>query len=227
MALADITALLDDLARDQGSILAPDARVRALEAARLQYSSDHPRALPEDLTWLPDSVGPKPTAWTEHAWIKSAEYPIGRDPVSLIDVSAYLGPSGTQFLAATYVPAGAVVRVTIMAEHELSAAADTIPARHRLPVAQYAAHLLCHQLATHYSAQREAAMGSDASMTESRARQFADRARELRTAYFAGVGLPDPFKAGTSSSAPGAAAAAVVSWPSRNPRHSLVRRGVL
>ncbi len=46
MALADITALLDDLARDQGSILAPEARVRALEAARLQYSSDHPRALP-------------------------------------------------------------------------------------------------------------------------------------------------------------------------------------
>ncbi|MVT28809.1 hypothetical protein GO496_10850 [Acidovorax citrulli] len=160
--------------------------MRALEAARLQYSSDHPRALPEDLTWLSDSIGPKPTAWTEHAWIKSAEYPIGRDPVSLIDVSAYLGPSGTQLLAATYVPAGAVVRVTIMAEHELSATADTIPARHRLPVAQYAAHLLCHQLATHYSAQREAAMGSDASMTESRARQFADRARELRTAYFAG-----------------------------------------
>ncbi len=136
--------------------------------------------------------------------------------MSLIDVSAYLGPSGTQLLAATYVPAGAVVRVTIMAEHELSATADTIPARHRLPVAQYAAHLLCHQLATHYSAQREAAMGSDASMTESRARQFADRARELRTAYFAGVGLPDPFKAGASSSAPGAAAAAVVSWPSQS-----------
>ncbi|UMT81930.1 hypothetical protein [Paracidovorax citrulli] len=89
--------------------------------------------------------------------------------MSLIDVSAYLGPSGTQLLAATYVPAGAEVRVTIMAEHELSATADTIPARHRLPVAQYAAHLLCHQLATHYSAQREAAMGSDASMTESRA----------------------------------------------------------
>ncbi|MVT28185.1 hypothetical protein GO496_04625 [Acidovorax citrulli] len=104
------------------------------------------------MTWLSDSIGPKPTAWTEHAWIKSAEYPIGRDPVSLIDVSAYLGPSGTQLLAATYVPAGAVVRVTIMAEHELSATADTIPARHRLPVAQYAAHLLCHQLATHYSA---------------------------------------------------------------------------
>ncbi|MVT28122.1 hypothetical protein GO496_04025 [Acidovorax citrulli] len=58
MALADITALLDDLARDQGSILAPEARVRALEAARLQYSSDHPRALPEDLTWLSDSIGP-------------------------------------------------------------------------------------------------------------------------------------------------------------------------
>lgn len=229
MALADFTALLDDLARDQGSVIVPEAHTRALEAARLQYSGDRPRQLVEDLAWLDNAVGPVPTGWTDGAWVESAEYPIGRDPVALIGVSAYLTPQGWQLMAASPVPAGGVVRVTVMAEHELSATADTIPPRHRLPVAQYAAHLLCHQLATHYSAQRETAMGSDASMTETRARQFADRARELRTAYFAGVGVIDPFKASGAgaSSAPGAAAAGVVSWPSRNPRHRLVQRGGL
>ncbi|MFT4243555.1 MAG: hypothetical protein QM569_14880 [Acidovorax sp.] len=224
MPLADFTALLNDLARDQGAVLAADARTRALEAARLQYSADCPRLAVEDVTWPGGSSAPAPAGWTEGAWVESAEYPIGRDPRAVIEVAPYLTPDGWQIMAACHVPAGAVVRLTMMAEHVLAADADTIPARHRLPVAQYAAHLLCHQLATYYSAQREASMGADASMTETRARQFADRARELRTAYFAGVGVLDPFKSSGASSAPGAAAAGVVSWPSLNPRHRLVRR---
>jgi hypothetical protein len=60
-------------------------------------------------------------------------------------------------------------------------------------------------------------------MTETRARQFADRARELRTAYFAGIGVPDPFRS-AGGGASSAVAAGVVSWPTRNPRHRLVRR---
>lgn len=226
MAIADFTALLDDLARDQGSVLTPESRTRAMESALLQYSTDRPRVLVDDVTWPAGASAPAPAGWTDGAWLESAEYPIDQNPVSLIDVSAYLSPTGWQLMAASPVPAGAVVRVRVMAEHELSDTADTIPARHRLPVAQYAAHLLCHQLATYYSAQRDAAVGADISMTETRARQFADRARELRSAYFAGVGVVDPFKPGASS-APGAAAAGVVSWPSRNPRHRLVQRGGL
>jgi hypothetical protein len=70
-------------------------------------------------------------------------------------------------------------------------------------------------------------MGADASMTETRAREFASRAKELRAAYYAGVGVADPFKASGISGAPGSAAASVVSWPSRNPRHGLVQRGGL
>lgn len=227
MALADFQALLNDLARDQADVLTPDARARALEAARLQYSADRPRRLVDDVTWPGGSLAGAPAGWTDGAWVKFAEYPIGREPVSLIDVSPYLSPAGWQLMAADPVPAGSAVRVTFMAEHELSAVADTIPPLHRLAVAQYAAHLLCHQLATHFSAQRETMMGSDASMTETRAREFAARAKELRAAYYAGVGVADPFKASGTSSAPGSAAAGVVSWPSRNPRHGLVQRGGL
>ena len=71
-------------------------------------------------------------------------------------------------------------------------------------------------------------MGSDASLTETRAREFAARSKELRAAYCAGVGIADPFKATAVGNSTGATAAAgVVSWPSRNPRHRLVQRGGL
>lgn len=224
MSLAYIQALIDDLARDQGEVLSADARTRALEAARLQYSVDRPRILVEDIAWASGNLAPVPSSWTESVWIKSAEYPIGRDPASLIDVAPYRSPEGWHLLAATPVQAGDLVRVTFMADHQLTELVDTIPVVHRLAVAQYAAHLLCHQLATYYSAQRETAVGADVSMTETRAREFAARSKELRTAYYIGVGLADPFKASGGSSAPGSAAAGVVSWPSNNPRHRLVHR---
>lgn len=230
MSLSYFQALLDDLARDQGEVLDAQARTRALEAARLQYSADQPRQLIEDVVWGVDFLGPVPAAWTEGAWIKAAEYPLGRDPAAYIDVTTYLAPGGWQLIAAVPVPAGETVRVVYMAEHQLSATEDTIPARHRLAVAQYAAHLLCHQLATYYSAQRETMLGADASNTETRAREFAARAKELRSAYYVGVGLADPFKnsgAGAAGGASGSAAAGVVSWPSNNPRHRLVHRGEL
>lgn len=227
MSLAYIQALIDDLARDQGEVLSADARTRALEAARLQYSVDRPRILVEDIAWASGNLAPVPSSWTESVWIKSAEYPIGRDPASLIDVAPYRSPEGWHLLAATPVQAGDLVRVTFMADHQLTELVDTIPVVHRLAVAQYAAHLLCHQLATYYSAQRETMLGSDASVTETRAREFASRSKELRSAYYIGVGLADPFKASGGSSAPGSAAAGVVSWPSNNPRHRLVHRGEL
>lgn len=225
MSLAYIQALIDDLARDQGQVLSADARTRALEAARLQYSVDRPRILVEDIAWASGNLAPVPSSWTESVWIKSAEYPIGRDPASLIDVAPYRSPEGWHLLAATPVQAGDLVRVTFMADHQLTDLVDTIPVVHRLAVAQYAAHLLCHQLSTYFSGQRETAVGADVSMTETRAREFAARSKELRSAYYVGVGLADPFKAtGGAGGAPGSAAAGVVSWPSNNPRHRLVHR---
>lgn len=230
MSLAYIQALIDDLARDQGDVLSAESRARALEAARLQYSVDRPRVVVEDIAWGAGSLAPVPTSWTESVWIKSAEYPIGRDPASLIDVAPYRSPEGWHLLAAYPVQSGDLVRVTFAADHQLTASVDTIPVVHRLAVAQYAAHLLCHQLATYYSAQRESMLGSDASVTETRAREFSARSKELRSAYYVGVGMADPYKAaagGAAAGAPGSAAAGVVSWPSNNPRHRLVHRGEL
>lgn len=99
-----------------------------------------------------------------------------------------------------------------------------IPAHHWLPVAQYAAYLLCQQLATRYSGERETAVGADAARTESRARSYASRAREYRAAYFAGTGQPDPFKQ-ADLGAGLAPSSAVASWPGR--RRAVLMRGAL
>lgn len=99
---------------------------------------------------------------------------------------------------------------------------DTIPLEHRLPVAQYAAHLLCQQLAARYSGERETAVGAEVARTESRARAYAARAKEYRAAYYQGTGQADPFAAPGSAAGGQAPAASVTSWPGRR-RHQLTR----
>jgi hypothetical protein len=106
----------------------------------------------------------------------------------------------------------------------LDATADSIPQRHRLAVASFAAHLLCQQLATRFAGDRETTLGSDMSRTESRSRNYAARAKDYRAAYFAGIGQLDPA---LQDAVAGSAVSAVVSWPRRNPRHRLVSRGGL
>jgi hypothetical protein len=108
------------------------------------------------------------------------------------------------------------------AAHVLDADNDTIALEHRLPVAQYAAHLLCQQLAARYSGERETATGADVARTESRARNYAARAKEYRAAYYQGTGQADPFAPAGAPAGGQAAAAAVVSWPGRR-RHQLTR----
>ena len=99
-----------------------------------------------------------------------------------------------------------------------------IPIVHCMAIAQYAAYLLCQQLAARFSGERESALGGDVARTESRARAYAARAKEYRTAYYAGIGLVDPFKQ-TELGRDQVAAAAVGSWP-RRPR-GMLTRGVL
>ena len=107
---------------------------------------------------------------------------------------------------------------------DLALASDTdVPPAHRLALAQWAAYLLCQQLATRYSSERETTLGVDMAHTQSRAQAYAVRAKEYRQAYYAGTGQADPLDPSAAPSQ--GAAAAVATWPQRNPRHKLVRRG--
>lgn len=233
MALADFQLLVDDMVTDQGAVITPDVRDRAIEQARVRYSADCERELVEDVTWQATGFdAPVPTGWTLGAYVRQAEYPIGRKPLSLMELAVYQTPAGQSLTTVEPLDAGTVVRVTYGAPHLLQGGADpadTVPLHHRQPVAQFAAYVLCQQLATRYSGERETAVGADVSLTETRARAFAARAKEYRSAYYVGTGQVDPFAKPTGSASTGSgsgavAASAVGSWPGR--QRGLLTRGV-
>lgn len=218
MALADFQQLVMDMVSDQAKAVTPDVRDRAIERARVRYSTDLPRTLVGDVLWPALGVfGPVPADWSDVARVQSAEYPIGQRPAAHVYVDAYRTPTGWGLECVQALPEGAMVRIAYTVPHALDAGADSVPQEHRLPVAQYAAHLLCQQLAARYSGERDAAVGGDVARTESRARNFAARAKEYRAAYYEGTGQADPFAAAAGSGGGNglAPAAAVTSWPGR------------
>lgn len=231
MALADFQQLVDDMVADQDTVITPDVRDRAIEQARVRYSADCERVLVEDVTWAATGFDAAlPEAWTPGAYVRQAEYPVGCKPPVLIDLAVYQAPAGQSLTAVEPLAEGSVVRVTFGAAHLLQGGAepaDTIALAHREAVACYAAYVLCQQLATRYSGERETAIGADVSQTETRSRAYAARAKEYRTAYYLGTGQVDPFaKPASASTGSGTtAAAAVGSWPGR--QRGQLMRGVL
>lgn len=218
MALADFQQLVTDMVPDQDTHIHVDVQRRAIEEAVLRYGADVPRVLIDDVVWLvPGVFGPVPVRWNDQAQLQRAEYPVGQQPSASIYLDAYRLPAGGWGLETVWaLPEGARVRITYQLPHVLDTDADSIALLHRWPVAQYAAHLLCQQLATRFSAERESAIGVDVSRTESRAKMYAQRALEYRAGYYAGIGQVDPFKQADNGTDL-AAAAAVATWP-RRPR---------
>lgn len=223
MALADYQTLVTSLVRDQSGAITDADRDRAIELARLRYSEDAERMLTEDVTWAQAGYfGPLPQGWAAGAWLIDAEYPVGQQPPAKIELAIYQEPTAQQLVAQDALAAGSVVRVSFAAPHQLTANADTIVLVHREAVASYAAHVLCKQLAAYYSAERETSINADSSNTESRARNYALRAKDYRAAYFAGIGKADPQAAGGAGAAGnGSAPAASVSAWSGRPRAGL------
>lgn len=230
MALTDYQAIVPRLVRDDsGNTTAADVD-RAIASAVLQYSGDSPRTLVADLTWPATGyayTGTLPDGLTADSDLIGLEYPIGVQPPVTVPVTLSLTPGGLQILAAESLPTAAAARLTYTAAHVLvgvGSPQDTIPLAHRDAVAYYAAHLLCRELAAQYSGERETTIGADGSNTESRARNYAARSRELRAAYFAALGLADPMPSasggGAAARGGGAppAAGAVASWPARDRR---------
>lgn len=226
MALADFQTLVESMVPKADSGYGDPDRDSALQLAVAQYGQDVPRELVNDVTWIEAGYfGPLPADWSEGAALIQAEHPIGNVPASEIDVSIYVKPGLVQTLVTPdALDVDAVVRVTFAAPHVLVDGAeplDTIPLKHREAVASYAASVLCRQLATKFSSERETAISADGSNTESRSRNFAFRAKDYRAAYYTGIGKADPMSAGGSASGSDAAGA-VTSWPSRS-KGSLTR----
>jgi hypothetical protein len=234
MPIADFQTLVDKMVRapDGVETIATTDRDTAIEAARLRYSADAERVLVVDVAWAAAGyLNALPAGWTEGSYLLEAEYPIGEQPASVIPMGIYMEPAAQKLVVEDALPAGALVRVKFTAPHLLNGGAtpaDTIPLVHREAVASYAAHLLCAQLAAHFSGQRETSVNADSAETESRSRNYATRAKEYRAAYYAGIGKADPRadKSGQAGAAGGEPAASAGAWSSRS-RNSLLRGSIL
>lgn len=227
MALADIQQLLSDFVPEMDDYLKLDVRDRAIEQARLRYSGDVPRLLVEQFVWPQTSVfGPVPAGWTDAAQLVSVDV-AGRSACEpALHFAVFKSGDSWDLEGVHALVAGTAVVLTYTLPHQLDSVADTIPVAHRLPVAYYAAYLLCQQLATRFSSDRDSTVNVDMSRNETRATAYSRRAKEYRTAYFTGTGQVDPFNEKLAANGL-TAAAGVASWPRRNPRHNLVSRGGL
>lgn len=214
MALADHTQLLGDLVP---AALTADldalSRSRALASAVLWYEREQPLEVSVSIAWAVAGVfQPAPDGW-QPAWrVRELRAPGGRP----LFAAGVLYGGAWVLECSECVAAGDVLDLRYARGHELSETADTIPAAHRPAVAAWAASLLCQQLATWYSAQRESAISAQVAQTETRAREFARRAQEYRGAAYAAIGRADPQAGGSASGSPtGGAAASVSAWPGR------------
>ena len=217
MALAHFQHLVTRLVRAPDTLVNPLDIDRVIASAVRRYSQDRPRTLVRDVAWLEAGFfGPVPAELDVESRVLEAEYPVGEVPRELRQVAISIEPPELlRLVCEDSLPAGAVVRLEFTAAHQLGGAVDTVPAGDRDTVAAWAAYLLCRELSVNFSGERESSMGADCSNTESRARNYAARAKEYRAAYFSGLGLVDPATAGDGNGAPPAGAGAVTAWPSR------------
>ena len=233
MARSDYQSLISALVRDQGNTLTSDDFERALDLAIARYSADAERVLVEDVVWTtPGFFGPLPLAWVPGSYLRAVEYPIGETPAHPVEASIYFEPGVGGIVPKLALPvaldAGQTVRVRFAVLHLLNGSMDTLPALHTEAVASYAAYLLFRQLAAHYSGERETSIQADGSNTDSRARAYATRAKECRSAYYAGIGKADP-QADKGGAGPGSTTgqqpvASVSAWAGRG-RLDLTVRG--
>lgn len=230
MSLDQFRSIVPRLVRCQDpDLITPQDVDRVLQSALRQYSSDAPRELVRDVTWGAEPyMVDAPVDLVTDSRILQAEYPIGRVPAQTLNISlAVLPPGGPGDLALVSdqpVAQNGAVRLTFTAPHTLSSETDSVPAGHADALGYFAAHLLCRELASYYSGERESSIGADQSQTEGRARNYAQRAKEYRAAYFAALGMLDPMGGAAGGSGAGAGssggaapgAGAVASWPSRS-----------
>jgi len=189
--LSDYQTLVDNLVRDDESRISTTTRDNAISLAVSRYSQDRPREAVEDVAADGTRLLPLPTAWvTDFSRLRQVEYPIGNTPPTLLaDTAFYRSPAALKLLLAQSIPNAALVRVTFTIRHTLDASTDTIPVEDREPVSAYAAALLCDQLASLYSGDTDSTIAADNVDHQSKAREFAARARALRSRYFDALGV--------------------------------------
>lgn len=193
MAYTDFQSLVADLVRDDAERISTTQRDTAIAVAVARYGKDRPRTKVEDMTAPGGNRLTLPSAWvTGLSDLDALEYPLGETPPSMIPGDAwayYETPTGLEIKVAYAIVAGATVRATFSIPHQVDDSGDTIPLHDREAVCCLAAASLCDQLASLYSGDTDSTIQADSVNHQSKASEFAARARALRKRYFDELGI--------------------------------------
>lgn len=196
--LTDYQTLVDSLVRDDAGRIATGERDSAIALGVLRYGKDRPRFAYQDMVSASGDALAMPGAWVMgFSGLSSLEYPVDEIPPVYLAAGAwgvYNVPGVERIMLNPPVGAGATVRVLFTVPHTVDVSTDTIPLMDREAVASYAAAILCDQLSALYSGDSDSTIQSDSVDHNSKASEFAARARVLRQRYFNELGI-DPKRA--------------------------------
>lgn len=195
MSLSIYQDLVDDLVRDDTGKITSSDRDDAIARAIDRYSKDKPNLTVEDITAPGGHYINLPTGWQiGFSELRAIEYPIGEFPPSLLHQDSfdlYRGPSGQQIIIADAITSGQQLRVTFTTRHVVDMTQDTTPQTDREPISAWAAAFLLDQLASLYSGDSDSTIQADSVDHNSKAAEYALRAKTLRKRYYDELGI-DP-----------------------------------
>jgi hypothetical protein len=191
MALADFQSLIDNLVRDQSSDISTDDRDQALELAVVRYSTDRAIEAVEEVAAAGTIHLALPEGWDPgFSRLTAVEIPDGADGCE-VGSALELTLSGLKIRMEQAFTSGTVLHVRYTLPHAVDDSTDTVPLADRAAVAKWAAALLLDQLATLYAGDRDPVIAADSANWASKSRDYASRAKELRTQYLDHLGI-DP-----------------------------------
>jgi hypothetical protein len=194
--LSDYQTLVAKFVQDDAGKVIADDLDTAIGLAVQRYSKDRPRLKVSDLTPSSANVLPLPALWeTDFSELRSLEYPLAQNPPSFIAADRYgpydNGVTVTIKLVDAVAVAANNVRASFTIAHVVSAAVDTIPVGDREPVACWAAASLCDELASFYSGGTDSTIQADDVKSQSKAQEYASRAKALRKRYLDELGVAE------------------------------------
>jgi hypothetical protein len=179
--------------QDEDSVLTPDERYDALEAAAFEYSDRYPRTRVQDYTGDGTTTTfTIPTGWvTDWSTILAIEVPQGEWPPvywAKTLYGLYQTPTVLQLRFLSALGNGIVARVSYTAPHVLtlegtSVGLSSLPLPHQRPVATLGAAIAAEWIATRYAAQSDTTLGVDTADHADRSRNFGARAARLREVF--------------------------------------------
>lgn len=200
--LSDFQTLVTSLHRDDDNQVSADQRDQAIAAAVLKYSKDRPLSVVVTVISDGGQVLPMPGDWKAgFSVLQGIEFPTGKIPASMLPNDEFeirRTPFGDQINTRYSFKANDEAWLHITKAHDVTALLDTVPDQDREPVCCFAAASICDQLAALYSGDTDSTINADSVSHQSKAGEFASRARSLRKRYFEELGVSNNRTQGAS-----------------------------